>query len=63
MFIVAASGVLSETATEPSLLAHPIAVLAIPALLPAIILVGVILVIAKRDRVEERELNESAEAH
>ena len=45
--------------TDPTLLAHPIAVLAIPALLPAIILVGVILYIARRDRILSRESPES----
>ena len=37
------------------LLAHHAALLAIPALVPAVVLVGVILYIARKDRREERE--------
>lgn len=37
------------------LLAHHVALLAIPALVPAVIVVGVVLYIARKDRREERE--------
>jgi hypothetical protein len=37
------------------LLAHHAALLAIPAIVPAVVLVGVILYIARKDRREERE--------
>ena len=42
------------------LLAHPIAVLAIPALVPAVVVVGVIVYIARKDRREEQEERELA---
>ncbi len=42
------------------LLAHHALVVAIPAFVPAIIVVGVVLYIAARDRREEREENELA---
>lgn len=37
------------------LLAHHAALLAIPAIIPAVVVVGVILYIARKDRREERE--------
>ncbi|MET0767212.1 MAG: hypothetical protein ABWX57_04540 [Aeromicrobium sp.] len=37
------------------LLAHHVALLAIPALVPAVVVVGVVLYIARKDRREERE--------
>lgn len=37
------------------LLAHHVALLAIPAIVPAVIVVGVVLYIARKDRREERE--------
>ena len=43
------------------LLAHHALVVAIPAFVPAIILVGVILYIAAKDRREERQENELGE--
>ncbi|RYJ05281.1 MAG: hypothetical protein EON52_12380 [Actinomycetales bacterium] len=45
------------------LLAHPVALLAIPALAPAVVLIGVVLWIARRDRLVERAegADESAE--
>ncbi|HJT94356.1 MAG TPA: hypothetical protein VJ777_20865 [Mycobacterium sp.] len=44
------------------LLAHPVAVLAIPALVPAVVVVGVIVYIAKKDRREEQQERELANA-
>lgn len=42
------------------LLAHPVALLAIPALVPAIVVILVVLWVARRDRIaEERERAES----
>lgn len=40
------------------LLAHHVALLAIPAIVPAVIVVGVVLYIARKDRREEREERE-----
>lgn len=37
------------------LLAHHVALLAIPAIVPAVIVVGVVLYIARKDRREEKE--------
>lgn len=43
------------------ILAHHAALLAIPAIVPAVVLVGVILYIARKDRREEREEREIIE--
>ncbi|MET0931821.1 MAG: hypothetical protein ABWX74_20055 [Aeromicrobium sp.] len=43
------------------LLAHHVALLAIPAIVPAVIVVGVILYIARKDRREERAERELIE--
>ncbi len=43
------------------LLAHHVALLAIPAIVPAVIVVGVVLHIARKDRREEREEREIIE--
>jgi hypothetical protein len=43
------------------LLAHHVALLAIPAIVPAVIVVGVVLYIARKDRREEREERELIE--
>jgi hypothetical protein len=43
------------------LLAHHVALLAIPAIVPAVIVVGVVLYIARKDRREEREEREIIE--
>lgn len=43
------------TPAGDQLLAHHVALLAIPAIVPAIVVVGVILYIARKDRREERE--------
>lgn len=48
------------TATDV-LLAHHVALLAIPAIVPAVIVVGVVLYIARKDRREEREERELIE--
>ena len=40
------------------LLAHPVALLAIPAFVPALAAVGVIIYVARKDRIAEREENE-----
>ena len=42
-----------EALGSGELIAHPIAILAIPALVPAVILVGVIVYIARKDRREK----------
>ncbi len=42
-------------------LAHHVALLAIPAIVPAVIVVGVVLYIARKDRLEEREERELIE--
>lgn len=44
-----------------ALLAHHVALLAIPAIVPAVIVVGVVLYIARKDRREEREEREIIE--
>jgi hypothetical protein len=44
--------------TGDVLLAHHVALLAIPAIVPAVIVVGVVLYIARKDRREEREERE-----
>lgn len=46
------------TPAGEQLLAHHAALLAIPAIVPAVVLVGVILYIARKDRREEREERE-----
>ena len=43
------------TSAGDQLLAHHAALLAIPALVPAVVVVGVILYIARKDRLKERE--------
>ena len=43
------------------LLAHHVALLAIPAIIPAVVVVGVVLYIARKDRVDEREEQELIE--
>lgn len=43
------------TAAGEQLLAHHVALLAIPAIVPAIIVVAIVLYIARKDRREERE--------
>lgn len=40
------------------LLAHHAALLAIPALIPAVVVVGVVLYIARKDRADERREND-----
>ncbi len=45
-------------AVADQLLAHPVALLAIPAFVPAVAAVGVIIYIARKDRLAEREENE-----
>ncbi len=44
--------------TPDQLLAHHAALLAIPAFVPAIVVVGVVLYIARKDRLAEHEENE-----
>jgi len=44
--------------TPDQLLAHHAALLAIPAFVPAVVVVGVVLYIARKDRIAEREENE-----
>ena len=44
-----------------ALLAHHVALLAIPAIVPAVIVVGVVLYIARKDRREERQEREIIE--
>ena len=46
---------------DDALLAHHVALLAIPAIVPAVIVVGVVLYIARKDRREEREEREIIE--
>lgn len=46
------------TPAGEQLLAHHAALLAIPAFIPAIVVVGVVLYIARKDRREEREERE-----
>ena len=43
------------TPAGEQLLAHHVALLAIPAIVPAVVLVGVILYIARKDRLDERD--------
>lgn len=43
------------------LLAHHVALLAIPAFIPAVVVVGVVLYIARKDRRDEREEREIIE--
>jgi hypothetical protein len=50
-----------ETPVTDVLLAHHVALLAIPAIVPAVIVVGVVLYIARKDRREEREERELIE--
>jgi len=47
-----------EQPITDALLAHHVALLAIPAIVPAVVVVGVILYIARKDRREEREERE-----
>lgn len=49
------------TPAGEQLLAHHVALLAIPAIVPAVIVVGVVLYIARKDRREEREEREIIE--
>lgn len=49
------------TSAGDQLLAHHATLLAIPALVPAVVVVGVILHIARKDRREEREEREVIE--
>ncbi|WP_332663396.1 hypothetical protein [Aeromicrobium sp.] len=49
------------TAGGDQLLAHHAALLAIPAIIPAVVVVGVILYLARKDRREEREEREIIE--
>jgi len=49
------------TSAGDQLLAHHAALLAIPAFIPAIVVVGVVLYIARRDRREERQERELIE--
>nr|MCW2728494.1 hypothetical protein [Aeromicrobium sp.] len=46
------------TPVGEQLLAHHVALLAVPAIVPAVIVVGVVLYIARKDRREEREERE-----
>lgn len=51
------------TSAGEQLLAHHLALLAIPAFIPALVVVGVVLYIARRDRIDEaREAREQREA-
>ncbi len=43
------------------LLAHHVALLAIPAIIPAVVVVGVVLYIARKDRLAERDEREIIE--
>jgi hypothetical protein len=50
-----------ELLADERLWAHPIAVLALPAFIPAVFLVGLVFWIARRDRLaEQAELDEAA---
>ncbi|WP_332644490.1 hypothetical protein [Aeromicrobium sp.] len=54
----------AEWASSPAgevLLAHHVALLAIPAIIPAVVVVGVVLYIARKDRADEREERELIE--
>lgn len=46
------------TPAGEQLLAHHAALLAIPAFIPAVVVVGVVLYIARKDRIDERKENE-----
>lgn len=50
-----------EQSLPDALLAHHVALLAIPAIVPAVIVVGVVLYIARKDRQEERAERELIE--
>lgn len=50
-----------EQALTEQLLAHHVALLAIPAFIPAVVVVGVVLYIARKDRRAEREERELIE--
>ena len=55
---------MNPAGTQPlgeAILAHHVALLAIPAIVPAVIVVGVVLYIARKDRREEREERELIE--
>lgn len=43
------------------LLAHHVALLAIPAIIPAVVVVGVVLYIARKDRLDEKDERELIE--
>ena len=43
------------------LLAHHVALLAIPAIVPAVVVVGVVLYIARKDRIDEKDERELIE--
>ena len=49
------------TPAGEQLLAHHVALLAIPAIVPAIVVVGVVLYIARKDRQDERDERELIE--
>ncbi|GAA3515929.1 hypothetical protein GCM10022234_08820 [Aeromicrobium panaciterrae] len=49
------------TPAGEQLLAHHVALLAIPAIVPAIVVVGVVLYIARKDRLDERAERELIE--
>lgn len=46
------------TPAGEQLLAHHAALLAIPAFIPAVVVVGVVLYIARKDRIDERKEND-----
>lgn len=49
------------TSAGEALLAHHVALLAIPAIIPAVVVVGVVLYIARKDRRDEQEERELIE--
>jgi hypothetical protein len=49
------------TPAGDQLLAHHVALLAIPAIIPAVVVVGVVLYIARKDRLDEKEERELIE--
>lgn len=54
----------AESVLSPAgevLLAHHVALLAIPAIIPAVVVVGVVLYIARKDRLDEKEERELIE--
>lgn len=53
--------VTADVASSEVLLAHPIALLAIPALAPALVLIAVVLWIARRDRLAEQAESQEAD--